>query len=260
MSDRLTDAGGAPLPALLLGVPNVVHVSSVPSTMDLAHQLAAAGAPAGTVVLADEQTAGRGRNGRAWHSAPLGGVWLTVIERPDDVSGLDVLSLRLGLRLAHALERFAEGPVSVKWPNDLFLASRKLAGVLVEARWRGGVPDWVAVGIGINLGVPPGVTAGIPPRVPAGVSAAALRRGVARDHVFATVVAVARDAARARGALSPAELDAFARRDVARGRPCTAPARGVVQGISSAGELVIATATGPALFRSGSLAFAGDAP
>jgi biotin-(acetyl-CoA carboxylase) ligase len=132
--------------ARALAVPLVVAVRRVDSTMDVAHGLAADGAAAGSIVLAEEQFAGRGRNGRAWTSPAGSGIWMTLIERPRRDDGIDVLSLRLGLHLAPVLERWSPGPVRLKWPNDLYIARRKLAGVLVEARWRGDRLDWVAIG------------------------------------------------------------------------------------------------------------------
>src|SRR5204862_1572054 len=93
--------------ALELSVPRVIAFESVGSTLDVAHELAAAGAESGTLVLADEQTSGRGRMGRAWRSEPGAGVWLTLIDRARGVAALDVLSLRIGLRLAATLDVFA---------------------------------------------------------------------------------------------------------------------------------------------------------
>src|SRR5690606_9256508 len=72
--------------------------------------------------------------------------------------GLDVLSLRIGLRLAPVLERWTPTPVRLKWPNDLLVDDRKLGGILVEARWRGERLDWVAIGLGINLAPPADAT------------------------------------------------------------------------------------------------------
>src|SRR5262249_48139630 len=112
--------------ASLLGLPRVELLSRVSSTQDVAHELAAADAPAGTLVLADEQTSGRGRQGRAWTSEPGAGIWLTLIERPTDPASADVLSLRVGLALARALDRFTAEPVRLKWPNDVYTAGRKL--------------------------------------------------------------------------------------------------------------------------------------
>ena len=137
-----------------LGLPRVEAYAALASTMDEAHQLAAVGAPAGTMVVAESQTRGRGREGRRWLSRPGAGLWVTMIERPSDAEAVAALSLRVGLALAPALEPWSDGAVALKWPNDLFVGEGKLAGVLVEARWRGDRPDWVAVGVGVNLVAP----------------------------------------------------------------------------------------------------------
>src|SRR6185295_8273784 len=87
-----------------LALPNVEVLASIGSTLDVAHDRAAAGAPAGTLILAESQTAGRGRQGRSWTSEPGAGIWLSLIERPTDRSSLDVLSLRVGIGIAESLE------------------------------------------------------------------------------------------------------------------------------------------------------------
>src|SRR5438132_4074488 len=112
--------------------------------MDVAHEIARRGAPAGTIVLADAQTSGRGRGGSSWISEPGQGIWITLIERPADPSSFDVLSLRIGLHAARALDLFASEPVRIKWPNDLYVEGAKLGGVLIEARWRNLELEWVA--------------------------------------------------------------------------------------------------------------------
>ena len=132
---RLDGASAIELCATL-GLPRVELLESTTSTLDVAHRLAGEGAPAGTLVIANEQTAGRGRGGKSWQSSPGAGLWITLIERPADTSGLGVLSLRIGLAAAEALDRFAPEPIRLKWPNDLYIDRAKLAGVLVEARWR----------------------------------------------------------------------------------------------------------------------------
>ncbi len=200
--------------------------AEVGSTMDVAHALGADGAPAGTLVLADAQTGGRGRAGRRWLSRPGAGVWLTLLERPADASALDVLSLRLGLRAAQALEPLADGAVQVKWPNDLQVARRKLAGLLVEARWRDAHPEWVAIGVGVNLVSPPEMP-----------EATGLRTGTTRDAVLTRLVPALRAAAAVRGPLAADELAEYAARDALAGRRALAPVAGVVQGILATGEL-----------------------
>jgi BirA family biotin operon repressor/biotin-[acetyl-CoA-carboxylase] ligase len=230
----------------LLDAPRVVVFDSTASTMDDAHELAAVGAPAGTVILADRQDAGRGRSGRRWASASGQGIWMTIIERPNDARALEVLSIRVGIRAATALDRYAPSPVGLKWPNDLFVGDGKLAGILIEARWRATRIDWVAIGIGVNV------------REPAGFAAASgLRPGADRVDVLGELVPAIRSAAAARGPLSAPEVEAFSARDIARGRACLEPTPGEVQGINDAGELLVRTATGVRAFRDGSLTFAG---
>lgn len=247
MADRITyDGHDGDAFARLLDVSRVVVLDSTGSTMDEAHALAAAGAPAGTVVLTDRQTSGRGRNGRRWASERGQGIWMTVIERPNDASAVDVLSIRLGLRVARALDRYAPSSVRLKWPNDLFIADGKVAGILVEARWRASRIDWVAIGIGVNVSAP----ADVP-------GAAALAPGVDRVDVLAELVPAMRAAAHARGALAPEELAEFATRDIAVGRHCVDPVPGRVRGIAPTGELLVDTPVGLRAFRDGSLTFAG---
>ena len=225
-----------------LDLPAVHLYATIGSTMDAAHRLGAAGAPAGVLVLADAQTAGRGRQSNSWRSSPAQGIWLTLVERPIDQSGLQVLSLRVGLAAARALDRFAAATVRVKWPNDLYVAGGKLAGVLVEARWRNGHPDWVAIGIGVNL---------YPPRDMS--RAAGLRDGVSRLQVLETLVPALRAAASRAGGFDRHELIEYAARDFAHGRRCVSPAHGVVAGVSPAGELAVQTRTGITYHRAGSL-------
>ena len=228
-----------------LDVPALHAYGSVPSTLDVAHALAAGGAAAGTLVLAEEQTAGRGRSGAAWRSAPGAGIWLTLIGRPATADALDVLALRVGIRTARVLDRFTADPVRLKWPNDLWLPSGKLGGILAEARWRGERPDWVALGLGLNL------------VAPVGMKAAALVADVAPADVLAELVPALRAAMTATGPLSAGELTEFAARDLAAGRRCSAPLSGVVRGITAKGELEVETAEGSRVARSGSLVLEG---
>lgn len=228
-----------------LGLPRVELHSRIPSTLDRAHELGAAGAPAGTLVLAEMQTAGRGRAGRSWSSPAGTGIWLTLLERPADPIAIQVLSLRVDLRAARVLDRFAHSGVRVKWPNDLQLEGRKLAGILIEARWRDARPDWVAIGFGLNVTAPTGVR-----------DAASLAPRTDRLEVLAELVPALRAAAAARGALGPRELDEFASRDLAQGRQCLEPAPGEVRGITPLGELIVARDGRTATFSAGSLRLA----
>jgi len=225
-----------------LDLPRVEILETTRSTLDVAHRLASQGAPSGTLVIADEQTAGRGRDGKNWQSSAGAGLWLTLIERPKDVSGLDVLSLRVGLVSAEALDRFASEPIRLKWPNDLYVDRGKLAGILVEARWRESAVEWVAIGLGVNVRPPENVT-----------GAAGLEPGTDRLDVLGELIPGIRAAAQARGPLRREEIEEFNARDLARGRKCIQPASGRVAGISAAGELLVALADSITPFRSGSL-------
>ena len=238
------DAIGSSALAARLGVPAVLLFDQVGSTLDVAHRVAPESA-SGTLVLADEQTAGRGRHGRRWTSAPGAGIWLTLVERPTDVRALDVLSLRCGLYAAEALDAMAGSRVGVKWPNDLYVGERKLAGILIETRWRGTAPDWVAIGFGINV---------VAPDVPTGIG---LRPGVSRVEVLDALVPALRRAAGASRHLGDDELARWDARDFAAGRPLDSPAEGRASGISREGELLVTDAAGSLTrHRSGSLTFA----
>ncbi|HZO19464.1 MAG TPA: biotin--[acetyl-CoA-carboxylase] ligase [Gemmatimonadaceae bacterium] len=227
--------------ARVLDLPRVEVRRSVPSTMDIAHELAGAGAAAGTLVLADEQTAGRGRGGARWHSPAGSGIWMTLIERPNDTRALEVLSIRLGLKAAPVLERHADAPIRLKWPNDVLAGTGKLGGILVESRWRESFVDWAAIGIGVNVERPPGG------------EGASLRSGTRRLDVLAELVPALRAAARARGALTAAELEAWAARDHAAGRRCRLPVAGRVRGLAADGSLIVERDGATALARTGSL-------
>jgi BirA family biotin operon repressor/biotin-[acetyl-CoA-carboxylase] ligase len=230
--------------ATRLDVPRVELFERVSSTLDVAHAIAP-DAPSGTLILAEEQVAGRGRHGRRWTSEPGVGIWLTLIERPRDSGALDVLALRCGLEAAAALAPLADGRICVKWPNDLHVGDGKLAGILIETRWRGTAPEWVAIGFGLNV---------IAPDVP---TARGLRSGVSRIDALASLVPALRRAALATGQLTAAECDAWRTRDLAAGREVLEPSPGTVQGITSSGELRIREADGVVrAYRSGSLTFA----
>ena len=229
------------------GVPRVVLFEEVTSTLDVGHSLSRDGAPEGTLILAERQTAGRGRSGRAWASEERAGIWSTLIARPADAAALDVLSLRVGLASAQALEAFTDHRIRVKWPNDLVLEGGKLGGILIESRWREEHVDWVAIGIGINTRLPRDVP-----------HARALRENVDRIGVLAALIPAVREAAASRGTLTALELREYARRDWALGRRCTSPARGVVRGIDARGALIVHTSAGDIAARTGSLILEED--
>ncbi len=144
--DRIAGALGAGL----MGRPLHWH-ATLPSTNAEAMRLAAAGAAEGTVVIAEEQTAGRGRRGRGWTS-PAGGVWLSVVLRPAlPVDRLPLIGLVAAVAAARAIQSAAALRAKVKWPNDVLVGGAKVAGILTEA---GPGLAWVVLGIGVNANVP----------------------------------------------------------------------------------------------------------
>jgi BirA family biotin operon repressor/biotin-[acetyl-CoA-carboxylase] ligase len=228
------------------------------STQDTAHALAQVGAPHGTAIAARNQRAGRGTRGRPWASGS-GGLWFSVIGRPaGENHSVDALSLRVGLRLAAAIEAavpLQAGTVGVKWPNDLVVADRKLGGVLCEARWRGDALDWVVVGVGINVAN----------ELPAELTQAACRlaesgwaggpEGLAAPLVDAVCAAL--DAS---GPLARSELASLRDRDWLAGRRLTGRWAGTVRGITAAGHLRVERAGGEMVEITDAVTWADLAP
>jgi BirA family biotin operon repressor/biotin-[acetyl-CoA-carboxylase] ligase len=165
----------------------IEHTTLSPSTNDRLKQRARAGAAEWTVVLADTQTAGRGRQGRRW-SSPPGNLYLSVLLRPAPPSARwSVLPLVAGLAVAEALA--AEGlEARLKWPNDVMVSGRKVGGILAEATSAGDGLESVVLGIGVNVAVRP---PDLPPEVAGAVTCVAeeLARAVDRASVAAAVLA-----------------------------------------------------------------------
>ena len=231
-----------------LHLPRLELRAEVESTQDIAHALAEQGAPDLTLVLADAQRSGRGRMGRSWASEPGAGVWCTMIARPSDPRAVDVLSVRLGLGIAEALDPLARpGTIALKWPNDLVLGQGKLGGILIEARWSGATLSWVAIGMGINV------------RVPDVPHATGLGAGVRRRDVLEAVVGAAKDATSATGWLTADELRRYRSRDALIERSITEPGRGRVTGIAESGALLVETDGRLQEYRAGTIKYAEDA-
>jgi BirA family transcriptional regulator, biotin operon repressor / biotin---[acetyl-CoA-carboxylase] ligase len=129
------------------------YFDEIDSTQNLAREMAASDAPQGTIVIAERQSAGRGRLGRSWHSPSGVNIYTTIILRPAmPLAEVPRLSLVAGVATAEALEREAPGIVALKWPNDVWLRGRKTGGIIAEAVTdaRGNLAC-VLVGIGINV-------------------------------------------------------------------------------------------------------------
>jgi BirA family biotin operon repressor/biotin-[acetyl-CoA-carboxylase] ligase len=129
------------------------HFARTDSTNSRARELAAAGAPHGTVVTAAEQTAGRGRQGRTWTAPPNKALLYSAIVRPLEEHHM-TLPLAVPLAVCEAAEQLNPDLVcGVKWPNDVLVDGRKLAGVLIEARPQDG---WAVIGVGLNIAIEEG--------------------------------------------------------------------------------------------------------
>lgn len=131
---------------------NVHFYPEVGSTNDVAKDLAAQHAPEGTVVLADFQLAGRGRLGRSWMAPPGSSLLTSVLFRPElHVERIHRLVMVVALAMADACRDVAGVQIDVKWPNDLLIGGRKVAGILPESAIQGNRAAWVIVGIGVNV-------------------------------------------------------------------------------------------------------------
>ena len=279
MPEAIESLDGVSVAALAveLRLSELLVYRSLTSTQDVLHQLAEHGAADGTVVVADEQTAGRGRMGRSWASAPGAGLWCSLLSRPAAAAGAagdsvdeaaehpQLMSIRVGLAVATALDAVAGRAVRLKWPNDLVLDNRKLGGILIESRWRGNRPDWTVIGVGINLATPAGQSEAIglhearPASPPERGTAGPGGRGAgSRVDVLRRIVPGIRLAAMHSGRLSPTELAELDRRDVTRHRRCIAPRAGVLRGIDASGAVTVDTGEEIVLVRSGTLVLAEE--
>jgi BirA family biotin operon repressor/biotin-[acetyl-CoA-carboxylase] ligase len=127
------------------------------STSDRLKQLARSGAEAWTVVVAERQKGGRGREGRSWES-PAGGAYLSVLLRPGSERAA-LLPLAAGVAVAEAVQAFGVAS-ELKWPNDVLVGGRKLAGILAEASSGASGVEWVVLGIGVNVAIDPAALPG----------------------------------------------------------------------------------------------------
>jgi BirA family transcriptional regulator, biotin operon repressor / biotin---[acetyl-CoA-carboxylase] ligase len=217
----------------VLGAPRL-HLRVTDSTNLRARELAAAGAPHGTLVTASEQTAGRGRQGRVW-AAPPGRALLCslVIRGPGEL-----VSLAAGVAVAEVA-----GPDAlVKWPNDVLLAGRKVAGILVEGRPQDG---WAVVGLGLNVAVR---QQDFPPEL----RAAAGTLGLGPEAIEPTLSRLLHELARWLPASPESVLEAIRRRDALRDQIVTwAGGQGRAIGIDERGRLVLDTDHGQRALDSG---------
>jgi len=216
------------------------------STMDDARRAAERGGPHGFLVLAEEQTAGRGRlRGRQWISAAYQNLSFTLVLRPDPARAAR-LSICAPVAVANAVEQLTGLFPRIKWPNDLRLGGRKFAGILIEGGWRDGRPDYALVGIGINVNFDPSLQGGL--AGPATSLAAARGRPLVREALLAAVCSAFERAYD--GALSEALFEGWRSRSETLGRPVTVAfddgrrLDGIAAGVSPDGALLLRTADG----------------
>ncbi|MCX7568691.1 biotin--[acetyl-CoA-carboxylase] ligase [Tumebacillus sp. DT12] len=134
---------------------SIVYHETIDSTNTMAQKLALNGAPEGTLVIADEQTAGRGRRGRNWFSPPHSGVWMSLILRPQlPVAHAAQITLVTAVAMARALTRLTGVEAGIKWPNDILFDKRKCCGILTEMHAEFDQVHHLVLGIGINVNVP----------------------------------------------------------------------------------------------------------
>lgn len=129
----------------------IVHFNTIDSTNNKARELAEKGEPEGTVVVAEEQTCGRGRSGRKWYSQAYKGIWMSVILRPEtDMQSASYITQIACTAVGKAIKNITDN-VEVKWPNDVYLNNKKICGILTEASGEIDKVDYIIVGIGINV-------------------------------------------------------------------------------------------------------------
>lgn len=132
---------------------SITVLEQTASTMDVAETAARAGAPDGHVVVADQQSSGRGAHGRDWASPPGTDLYFSIVARPKlEPSTMSLVTLAAGLGVRDAIAALLPGrPVVVKWPNDIWIERRKCAGILVESKMLGDRIDALVIGVGVNV-------------------------------------------------------------------------------------------------------------
>ena len=227
----------------MIGRPRVHH-RVADSTNQRARELAERGAPHGTVVTAEEQSAGRGRHGRSWVAPAGAAVLVSLIVRNLD-ERFPLLPLAAAVAVSEAAESLAPVACRIKWPNDVWIERRKVCGILVEGRPAAG---WAVLGIGLNVTT---ATEDFPEELR--LSATSLRAASgARVLVEPATKAVLDALARWLERGAPEVLDAFRTRDALRGeRVRWSEGEGIASGIDDTGALLVETDAGTTMLGAG---------
>jgi BirA family biotin operon repressor/biotin-[acetyl-CoA-carboxylase] ligase len=237
-------------------VPQLVILSETTSTNDALRSLADAGAPAGAIVIAESQTAGRGQAGRTWTSPPGKSLLFSILLRndtgPDGAPDPSATPIRVGLALCNAIRRVSGLDVRIKWPNDIVHEGKKLAGILCEGA-SGAAGAFVVAGIGVNIHQaeddwPSGL------RAPATSLLLATGRNVSRAALAGGIVKRLRPF-RLEGELAPSVLTDFRDHDALFGRRITLDDGSSVTacGIDAHGALLVQSGVGIRTIRAGSV-------
>jgi BirA family biotin operon repressor/biotin-[acetyl-CoA-carboxylase] ligase len=236
--------------AVRFGVARPILFEVIGSTNDVARAFADQTVHWPLLVIAERQTAGRGRGGKEWDSRPGLGVWMSLMTRPKALPSPGLLPLLVGLAAAEALDGFlGDGDAAqVKWPNDLYIDGRKTGGILCESTWDGDRPTAVVIGIGLNVLHEP---EDFPPDVRDTATSLRIATGaeVSRAEVAEAVVrSVLRAVSSPPARLSGSMLDRLRARDVLLGRPIAVTGadevEGIAMGITPEGALLIRTSAG----------------
>ena len=210
----------------MIGSPRVHH-RLTDSTNERAKLLAAAGAPHGTLVTADEQETGRGRQGRVWTAPPGTAVLMSVVLRELD----ELLPLTAAVAISEALPLEA----AIKWPNDVWIDGRKVAGILVEGRPQDG---WAVLGIGLNV-----TTEDFPPEL--AETATSLRLAGVETTRAQVLTDILGSLSGWLGSPRDAVLRAWRERDALKGeRVRWSDGEGIAAGIDDSGALLVETGNG----------------
>ena len=130
------------------------HYKNTSSTMDRARELALKNTPGGTIITAERQSAGRGRNGRTWVSRH-GGLFFTILERPHlALADYTLLSLIMQIAVVRTVSLFCGKKAYLRWPNDIYINKRKIAGITTEISGEGDLINWLSIGVGVNVNNP----------------------------------------------------------------------------------------------------------
>jgi BirA family biotin operon repressor/biotin-[acetyl-CoA-carboxylase] ligase len=218
----------------MIGLPRVHH-RATDSTNERAKQLVVAGAPHGTLVTADEQSAGRGRQGRVWTAEPRHALLMSLIVRGLG-KGDALLPLVAAVAVCEACEATARVSCRIKWPNDVWIDGRKLCGILVEGRPQEG---WAVLGIGVNVSTP-----AFPEELAETATSLALAAGSApaRGEVLDALLSAL---GRWLGAPPGQVLESWRERDALLGAPVAwNGGRGTGAGITDTGALRVETDAG----------------